>query len=596
MDDILALGWRADDPRGRAAASDLALRLGPALGGGGAGAWTERLALDGLRLWTSDPEMPVHRLPGGVGLVAGRIFDRDGVPGLPRALSAAAPGGPLTLARRLAGAAWGSYLAVLAVGADLCVFRAPTGDAPGLAWTRPDGVAVLASDLDIVPGWLQPGGLALDWNRIARFAADAAAEIAPLMTGLESVGPGDLLDVWRGVSEPVWRPHPAAEAVSDLEAGARELVRRVEICTAALARDSRGIIVELSGGLDSAIVAGALGAAGECGRVRAWLNRYGDRPEGDERAYARAVTDRLGAVLTCTPKPFPPLVEADFAELAGSSRPQVNAVDPARDRDTAQRLAELDADLLLTGAGGDALFFQMPTPLLAREICRVHGVAAIGAPGMLALARRLNRPVWSLLRAALRPETALTPVANAVLGPAARHVPRPIHPWVAAAQGLPAARRLQIRGLAYSHTAYCRSRRTRGARQAFPLLAQPVVEWALGLPLAALAIGAQDRAFARAAFAGHLPPAIRARHGKGDLTSYFQRWAAANLPFLREHLLDGVLCAAGVLDRPVLDAILDPQVLVAENIPGDLLTAATIESWVRHWQARIPDAAPRPVA
>jgi asparagine synthase (glutamine-hydrolysing) len=69
--------------------------------------------------------------------------------------------------------------------------------------------------------------------------------------------------------------------------------------------------------------------------------------------------------------------------------------------------------------------------------------------------------------------------------------------------------------------------------------------------------------------------------------------AATNLPFLRGYLLDGRLCAAGVLDGEVLDRLLDPQALIRSRDRADVLTAATVEAWVGHWQGRAPDASVR---
>jgi hypothetical protein len=73
---------------------------------------------------------------------------------------------------------------------------------------------------------------------------------------------------------------------------------------------------------------------------------------------------------------------------------------------------------------------------------------------------------------------------------------------------------------------------------------------------------------------------------------------AMSLEFLRPHLLDGCLCEAGLLDRGRLDRMLDPAALIwgEAGAPTDVLIAAAVESWVRHWQGRLPDspAAPRP--
>ena len=59
--------------------------------------------------------------------------------------------------------------------------------------------------------------------------------------------------------------------------------------------------------------------------------------------------------------------DADFTTLASGLRPALQGVDPAYDRHAAGRLAALGADGLLTGQGGDSVFFQAPDPLVAAD-------------------------------------------------------------------------------------------------------------------------------------------------------------------------------------------------------------------------------------
>ena len=56
----------------------------------------------------------------------------------------------------------------------------------------------------------------------------------------------------------------------------------------------------------------------------------------------------------------------------------------------------------MTGKGGDALFFQMPTPLVLTDLWQARGLAAIGHPLGAQVARWLRRSVWSVWREALQ--------------------------------------------------------------------------------------------------------------------------------------------------------------------------------------------------
>jgi asparagine synthase (glutamine-hydrolysing) len=185
----------------------------------------------------------------------------------------------------------------------------------------------------------------------------------------------------------------------------------------------------------------------------------------------------------------------------------------------------------------------------------------------------------------MSPSSLMTPEVRALAAGA-------LHRWTADAQacGLPPAKTLQILGLANHHVYHGDSRRRRVADLLFPLLAQPVMEFALSIPIPILASSADDRPFAREAFASRLPAAVRDRRSKGDLSAYFARLVAGSLDMLRPYLLDGCLCASGVLDRDAVDRMLDPRQLIWESRPANILWAATVEAWVRHWQGRVPDS------
>jgi asparagine synthase (glutamine-hydrolysing) len=356
--------------------------------------------------------------------------------------------------------------------------------------------------------------------------------------------------------------------------------------------------MELSGGLDSSIVAGALGATGLAPRVAQWVNRVGDRAEGDERRYAEAVTARLGVPLTTVPKPMVPLEAADLAELAAATWPAINGADPARDRDMTARLAASGAGAIVSGQGGDAVFFQMPSALVCAEVVARDGLGALRSEVVLEAARRLRRPVWSILWEAWSAGRGRAPQpsrTSPLLAPQLRAGAPPRHPWSLDAEGVPPARRLQIEAIAYSHLHRGDARRRRAGDLIYPLLAQPVIELCLTIPVADLAAGLPDRPFARQALADRVPPLVLHRRTKGALTSYFARLVALSRPMLRPFLLDGCLVEAGVLDRSAVAAALEPQQLIWAPRPVEILQAAMTEAWVRQWQGRAPDSprAPR---
>ena len=108
-------------------------------------------------------------------------------------------------------------------------------------------------------------------------------------------------------------------------------------------------------------------------------------------------------------------------------------------------------------------------------------------------------------------------------------------------------------------------------------------QW-LAIPADQLTLGGRDRGLARAVFAGRLPPQIAERRGKGELTGYYGRGVAASLSWSRPYLLDGRLAGEGLIDRPQFEALLTPEHQIWRGDAYLILTALTVEAWVRRWE------------
>lgn len=559
------------------------------------GGWTQAVETDRLCIWrqTAAPA-PIRPLPGGAGWVLGELVPRRGVAALN---PSAGRDRPAVMARRLCASHWGRYVAVLP-GFAACpsaIFRDPSGDLETVVWNLEGQLEIAASACADIPVWLRPPRLSLNWDRIAAFLAVPTSMPDSLFDGVEALRPGVLRSL--GASsvsrETVWTPAAFAGGFRLDRDGARgALVSAVdEACAGQLGRYER-VIVELSGGLDSAVIAGALGATGLDARVLQWLNRTGDRPDGDEQAFARAVTDRLGTELTVAAKPMTPFSTEDLMELGPAFWPAINGVDAARDRDECERITATGAEAIVSGQGGDAVFYQMPTPFIAAEVLAAQGLGRQGRAAVVAVARRLRVSVWALLAAARgRRRGDLPSLASPLVSPQVRAFSAEVaHPWVREAAGLPPARRLQIRALANAQLYRGDCRRRRQADLVYPLLSQPVAELCLSLPISLLAAGDHDRSLAREAFAGRVPDRILARRSKGSLSAWYAQLAAASADTLRPWLLDGVLADAGLLDRSAVDRALTPEELVWRPAANELFCAAAVEAWVRYWQGRAPDS------
>lgn len=523
---------------------------------------------------------------GTGGVLVGRAWDRNAADaGLVRAanLKGLVDLDPAVACRALIEGAWGGYVAVLAGDRRKVptVLRDPTGAIDALMWRRED-VTLVGSELPAGLG--APEGLTIDWDRIGAILADPRRSGGPPpLRGVIGLDPGAC---WNGQTlEPLWspgrivlarRPRPDAEG----------LRRAVETSVAADAEGAGPIVCEISGGLDSAIVATTLSALGH--RPAAAINFYRDQAEGDERLYAQAVADAAGVGLTTSRRA--PLIFDDqaFKVAAAAARPSLNALDPEYDRLLIEAVSAAGAEVLFTGHGGDVVFFQLSAPAIGADLLRGQPCEGPRLQRLAQIARRAKRSIWSLAWDALRSSHDAT--LNRPLDPAGFIRTRargPAHPWLADLGGVPPGKRVQIAGLVNSLNVIGATGRGLVTRLANPLLSQLVVETCLAVPTPILSAGEADRSFARATFADRLPGIVVERRSKGDIGVFFGRSLAASLDYIRPLLLDGRLVAQGLLDPHKIEAVLSPEGLIWHDVYGELIVALALEAWVRHWEARL---------
>lgn len=537
--------------------------------------WTLVLERFCLRVYVRGRAAPPVSLLPKDGVLIGQMFDRDATEtGAVAAydLHRLADEDGVAVARRVIDEAWGRYVLVLPVRERRpVVLREPLGALDALTWRKGDTWCVS----DDVPPALAPDDLSIDEARLADLIAepDLASAHLPL-TGVTAVMPGTVVDETGGVRK-LWTPARFARTPRvDAWTAAERLPLVSRACIAALASGRGPILCEISGGLDSAIVATSLRAEGV--KLDAAINFHWPQAEADERPYARAVAKTVRARLEVIASRVAPIAPEAFDD-AVVARPSFNAIDPAYDGVLAQRLGQGGEAALFTGQGGDAVFYQMPAPQLSLDLL----ARGPRRRGLMALSRRTNRSVWSLLRMGARaPVRATFPYGAKGAGRP------PKHPWLQDLQGVGAAKRVQIEALVANQAVFGASRRGAVAELIHPLLSQPLVELCLSIPAAVLGGGDQDRAFARSAFRAQLPRLVLDRQSKGDLSVFFAKGVARSLPVLRPRLLEGRLAARGLIDVAALSEIMHPEAMIWRDGSAEILCLAVLESWVRAWEAR----------
>nr|WP_292151819.1 asparagine synthase-related protein [Brevundimonas sp.] len=479
------------------------------------------------------------------------------------------------LARAVVSHGWGRYVFIWRDDdGDLRLLRDPSGALDCICW-RSGSAALASSQPPEALNGILPDDLAIDWTVLGEIvgAVNLASDRLAL-TGLSAVMPGSLARVGTAVTqEAVWTPTLYAADARDWDDRPEALVEVVDRAVSVLVADHDRIVTEISGGLDSAIVAASLIGNGGGAKSR-YINYYDDQPEGDERPFARAAAARLGVDLEEIHKPIAPVSRRQFDPLGQGVRPALHGIDMVYDADMAGRARERRATGLLTGQGGDAVFFQSPDPLVVADRVRREGLKGLDPIYVASVARWTRHSVWTIARHSLFPK------------------PRPPsttrrHQWLAGAETLPPAKARQVLQLANCQTYWSDCLRARSATLLHPLLTQPVMEHCLSIPTDRLTLGARDRGLARSAFKERLPPVIAERRDKGDLSRFYAMVVRQSVDVVKTLLVGGRLAANGLIDTRGFDQDLADSRLIWDPATNRFLILCALEVWALTWEVRI---------
>jgi asparagine synthase (glutamine-hydrolysing) len=484
---------------------------------------------------------------------------------------------------------WGQYVALIREdGGRVSIVRAPLGSLPCLM-TRCGNAILVASDLAMLElaGWTADG---IAWDQVVRhLMARDLHRTRTCLAGVDELRGGERLTVLGPEMEiePVWSPWRYAGGryrPADRNQAASQVRKAVLTAVRAGSADARNPLLMLSGGLDSSIVAMAMK---RLERPFTGLNIVGRDPIGDERTHARRVAGAAGIRLL---EAFWNIDGVDVTRSAAA-----HMVRPARsftqetDRLIAAAAAEVGADLLLDGSGGDDVFcsLQSVTPV-------IDAWSQGAAPAALAAAREIARltqaslPVVALRamrRASLRGPGYRWPCDTTLLAGTAVHGAGDAadHPWLAAP-------RIALPGtaghIALLVTAQCWAEGfdpRAPLAHASPLATQPVAEACLGVPSWWWFRDGRNRAVAREAFAACLPSAIVQRRSKGSPDGFVAELFENNRQTIRAMLLEGRLQAQGILDRGAAERVLaDPRPALGLGYRR-VMRLVDAEAWVASW-------------
>ena len=547
---------------------------------------------NGELLVLANPAAATLQVEGRGGAVIGDLFHRDA------SAAAVRPGDTLlgesvvqskgeSLLRR----AWGGYVALIwdEVERTLHVLRDPSGAMPCFHVSS-QRLDLFFSDIEPVLGLevLRPvvdrGFLAhhLTFPNL-RSARTGLAGVSEVLAGTRvSVRPNG---TEQACAWSPWRFAGREAQLGDRGEAIRRLREETERCVRRWGSLSGSILLELSGGLDSSIVAACL-AGGPAAITCVTL--VTPDPGADERRYAALVAAAIDAPLVETPlKP----ASADLRRAPQNPlpRPGLGALQQVIDQALIAEGQRLGVDAFLGGGGGDNVFCYLVTAAPAVDALLTKGLGATALGAVDSLAQVHGCTTW---------RAAILTMKKALRGP--RHPWRPdlrftspdiapkhpdAHPWLDwPANALP-GKIEHVANLMRIQTAPDGKERPALAPVRHPLLSQPIVELCLNIPSWMWISGGQNRSVARDAFQDRLPPEIIGRRTKGEFSSFSRSIYARNRSVLREYLIGGWLDGAGLLDRVAIEAYL-AQSESRDSHFYRLLEIAGVEAWARSWSSR----------
>lgn len=516
--------------------------------------------------------------PLGQGLLLGHLFENSADPG-PDAASWFPDDDGSAFVRRH----WGAYVAVRSSADGIEVLRDPSGMAPcymaraGSVWLLTDAPRLLFGH-----GLLAPS---LDWRIVAAslVSHDWRGEQTAL-AGLEEALPGTVISLGpRGaIRRRVWDAWDFARPAGQ-ELSAEALAETIDRCMEAWARVYRRPLIEISGGLDSAVVAAALARRAEAPHLITFTAGPGDPTE---LGYARAIAEELGLPLEIT---HPQIEDVDLtrSHACDLPRPNARAFTQAADALSRAHAGAVGADMFASSGGGDDLFGyrQSIAPAIDRLWCEGP------VPGVIRtlddIARVSHATLWEALTRFARRTVVRRPLRadrsdTRLLAPEARELAAvPNSAEAHGSRSMP-GKAAHVRAIATLPNHLEGHGRASFAPVLFPLLSQPIVEFCLAVPSWRWCEGGENRALVRRAFAERLPACVIERRSKGAFDGFCARLFDRNRALVGELLLEGGLAGQGILDRAAVEAAIRNPAPPGEVVMR-LLALVDAEAWLRSW-------------
>jgi asparagine synthase (glutamine-hydrolysing) len=597
----LALLWNVESAQCSAVAEDLERRILAI-----SSSWSAVFRAAGVAVLVADRSRHLNAIGffAECGVVLGEIFPRlnafDGDASVERAEFGAKDTQAVidSQGRILASSYWGDFVAFILEpnnGARL-VFKDPCGSLP-CYFTQYGGVRLMFSCL----GDCRELGLrfTVNWSFVRSRVTSGLLDLrADSLTEISSVHRGECIRLNReGAVESrfvYWHPKNFAGANDPVEPAVAPFAVHATVlhCVASMAARHISVLAQVSGGLDSSIILGCLGGLRSRPDIACYTVYIPDSV-CDERRWARYAVERKGYQHAEVPLEARKLVYQDLPALAASVEPASYFTHWQRGPLERALAARYGATAVFTGEGGDAAFCATSYVFAVDHSLRRFGLGLRTLQTALRVATRRDRTVWNVLGKALgrvvfgvgagEDRRTLAPFCRLVSDEVRKSTEDKASMSSTWLDGISWETSLRMGPLAFAPSFYdlSISHRASAPYAASPLCAQPVYETCARIPVDVHFDGGRMRGLARRAFANEVPEPILRRQWKDRPLGQLGEVIRLNLPFIREHLLEGALMKEGILDRVAVEQALRNGPSSSSAVGTEILSHLDLELWIR---------------
>lgn len=486
---------------------------------------------------------------------------------------------------------WGSYIALFFDEQHPQILRDPSASQECLWFKDQDRTIVFSDANAIYKNTIKKFDINLEYVAanlyLGRINNDKSA-----LTNVFNLKPGYILDIEKSKIKQIWSPIQfVTKAENNLDIKILEIKLKDTIidCVKAWADTYDSVLLNLSGGLDSCILASCIKLSSKSD-LNALNISFDSITEGESR-FAKELCDKLDIPLSIFKLTNSKVnLKNKFKIFPPQHRPLKYGLGFECLEEEELLIKEKGIQAIFSGCGGDALFQSRNSSFISQDYFRDKGIK-----GLFNVSRRIaeltDRTVWDIYL-----NSILSKYIKGKKYPYERSINKDLihkkylniinndtvsHPWHEQMQRLNNGKKFQISGLIDAENFYTYRKTSEYVDIIHPLLSQPIMELCLSIPSYILTPNLINRGLLRDSFKSYLPESIFLRRSKGTIGSYYDELIKFNYEEICIELMNGNLIKSEVLSKEWLEYNL-LKAKSDQNIRMQLFQLLTIEFWFKN--------------